>query len=140
MLSIAVIKGITCCHVFVVKCHPLDKKSLMTIYKIVPRSLWSDAVAAGVFTGSPVDIADGFIHFSSAAQVHETARRHFAGKTDLLLVAVSADALGDALRWEPSRGGDLFPHFYGPLPVSIALWVKPMPLNADGIPMVPATD
>lgn len=109
----------------------------MTIYKIVPKALWSDAMTSGVFVGSPLDVADGFIHFSTAAQVHATARRHFAGVTDLLLVAVPAEALGTAIRWEPSRNGDLFPHLYGPLPVKLASWVKPMPMGADGNPIVP---
>ncbi len=108
----------------------------MTIYKIAPRSLWLDAVAGGSFAGSPLDIADGFIHFSSAAQLQETARKHFSGIPDLLLIAVPVDALGDALKWEPSRGGDLFPHLYGALPVSAALWVTPLPMGPDGIPQV----
>ena len=98
----------------------------MTIYKITPRALWDEAVLRGSFTGAPVDIADGFIHFSTAAQVHETAARHFRGVEDLLLVAVDAEDLGEALRWEPSRGGDLFPHLYGPLPVNLAVSVKPL--------------
>jgi uncharacterized protein (DUF952 family) len=104
----------------------------MTIYKILPAHLWSEAVTTGAFNGSALDIADGFIHFSTAAQVHETARKHFAGVPDLLLVAVSASALGDAIRWEPSRGGDLFPHLYSPLPVELALWVKPLTTDAEG--------
>ena len=109
----------------------------MTIYKIVPKALWAEAVPSGLFVGSPLDIADGFIHFSTAAQVHETARRHFAGVTELLLVAVAVEALGTAIRWEPSRNGDLFPHLYGPLPVKLATWVKPMATGADGKPIVP---
>jgi uncharacterized protein (DUF952 family) len=109
----------------------------MTIYKIVPRPLWLEAIASGRFTGSPVDRADGFIHFSTAAQLRETANKHFTGVADLLLVAVPAAALGDAIRWEPSRGGDLFPHLYGPLPVTLAEWVKPLPLDAGGKPVVP---
>ena len=109
----------------------------MTIYKILPKQLWLEAMATGWFNGSPLDVADGFIHFSTAAQVHETARRHFAGVPDLLMVAVPADALGNAIKWEPSRGGDLFPHLYGPLPVALAAWVKPMPPDANGNPMVP---
>ena len=84
----------------------------MTIYKILPRELWEAAVAIGFFNGSPVDLADGFIHFSTAAQVRDTAAKHFAGVSDLLLVAVPAAAMLDAIRWEPSRGGDLFPHLY----------------------------
>ena len=101
------------------------------VYKIVPRALWREAEATGSFAGAPVDLADGFIHLSAADQLAETARRHFAGQSDLLLVAVEADALGDALRWEPSRGGALFPHLHGPLPVASAAWVKPLPAVGD---------
>ena len=97
----------------------------MTIYKILPRALWDEAVTNGSFNGSPVDAADGFIHFSTAAQVHETAARHFQGMKDLVLVAVEADDLGEALKWEPSRGGDLFPHLYGTLPTRLAVSVRP---------------
>lgn len=78
------------------------------IYKITPAPLWARAEAEGVFIGAPVDVADGYIHFSTAAQARDTAARHFAGQTDLKLVAVEAAALGPALKWEPSRGGDLF--------------------------------
>lgn len=108
------------------------EKGLTTIYKISPRSDWEAARAAGVFEGAPVDIADGFIHFSAADQVAVTATKHFAGQSDLVLVAVSAEALGDGLKWEPSRGGALFPHLYGPLDPDVALWVKPLPLGTDG--------
>jgi len=103
-----------------------------TIYKICDVALWREAERAGVFAGAPVDHADGFIHFSTAAQVAETAARHFAGKEDLLLLAVDAAALGRALRHEPSRGGQLFPHLYGTLPLSAVRWVKRLPLAADG--------
>jgi uncharacterized protein (DUF952 family) len=103
-----------------------------TIYKISPAALWREAERGGEFTGAPVDRADGFIHFSTAAQVAETAARHFAGVTDLVLVAVDAAALGAALRYEPSRGGALFPHLYGVLPMSAVRWVKPLPLEAEG--------
>ena len=75
---------------------------------------------------------DGFIHFSTAAQVAETAAKHFAEESDLVLVAVDADALGAALKWEPSRGGDLFPHLYGPLPLTAVRWARPLPRAADG--------
>ncbi|GGK37156.1 DUF952 domain-containing protein [Salinarimonas ramus] len=102
------------------------------VYKIAPSGLWEEARAAGVFTGAPVDLADGFIHFSSAAQVRETARRHFAGQDDLVLVAVDAAVLGSALVWEPSRGGDLFPHLYGPLPMTAVVSQAPLPRAADG--------
>jgi uncharacterized protein (DUF952 family) len=109
-----------------------------TIYKILPASLWADAIAAGSFRGSPLDLADGFIHFSTAKQVHETAAKHFAGVDDLVLVAVDADLLGTALEWEPSRGGDLFPHLYAPLAVKLASWVKPLPIGPDGAHLFPA--
>lgn len=102
------------------------------IYKIAPRPLWQEAEAAGMFRGAPVDLADGFIHFSDATQLRETAARHFAGQQDLVLAAIDADALGAALRWEPSRGGALFPHLYGTLPMAAVLWAKPLPLAADG--------
>ena len=102
------------------------------IYKISSEALWREAERAGAFTGAPVDLADGFIHFSTAAQVAETAARHFAGATDLVLVAVDAAALGAALRYESSRGGALFPHLYGTLPLSVVRWVKPLPLGTNG--------
>lgn len=109
----------------------------MNIYKIVPAPLWSEAIRNGSFTGSPVDLADGFIHFSTAEQVRDTAIKHFTGVQNLLLVAVAESAFGDALKWEPSRGGALFPHLYEALPVNLALWVRPMPLDANGLPIVP---
>lgn len=102
------------------------------VYKICPRPLWREAEALGRFTGAPVDRADGFIHFSTAAQAAETAARHFAGVDDLLLVAVDADSLGAALRFEPSRGGALFPHLYGDLPLSAVRAVVELPLGEDG--------
>lgn len=108
-----------------------------TIYKICDAALWREAERAGVFAGAPVDHADGYIHFSTAGQARETAARHFAGKGDLVLVAVNAAALGAALRYEPSRGGALFPHLYGSLPVSAARWVKPLPLGPDGVHQFP---
>jgi len=97
------------------------------IFKIVPEKLWRDAERTGSFTGSPVDIADGYIHFSTALQAIETARRHFHSEEGLLLVAFDAASLGVDLRWEPSRGGDLFPHLYGPLDPQLAVWAKPLP-------------
>lgn len=98
------------------------------IYKICTTAEWAEAERNGSFDGSAADVADGFIHFSTAAQAEETAAKHFAGETDLVLVAVDAAVLGPALKWEPSRGGDLFPHLYGPLPVGAARWVKRLPL------------
>ncbi|MBA8877177.1 DUF952 domain-containing protein [Phyllobacterium myrsinacearum] len=102
------------------------------IYKITPRTLWQAAEAAGVFDGAPIDHADGYIHFSTAAQAVETAARHFTGQEDLLLVAVEAGRLGAALKYEVSRGGDLFPHLYATLPMNAVLWVKPLPLDGEG--------
>jgi uncharacterized protein (DUF952 family) len=107
------------------------------IYKLCPFSLWREAEEKGVFTGAPIDTRDGYIHFSTGAQVKETARLYFAGEADLLLVAVSGEALGEALKHEPSRGGDLFPHLYAALPLSAVLWVKPLPLGEDGLHIFP---
>jgi uncharacterized protein (DUF952 family) len=103
-----------------------------TIYKICPDALWREAENRGVFHGAAIDLQDGFIHFSTAGQVAETAAKHFAGAGDLLLIAVDAAALGGALRWEPSRGGALFPHLYGTLPLDAVRWVKPLALGDDG--------
>jgi uncharacterized protein (DUF952 family) len=102
------------------------------IYKIVPAALWRAAEALAEFDGAPVDLADGFIHFSSAAQVRQTAAKHFAGQRDLLLVSVEAQRLGDVLRYEPSRGGDLFPHLHGKLRLADVLRVDALPLRDDG--------
>lgn len=107
------------------------------IYKILPRPDWETAVAAGTYAGAPVDLADGYIHFSTAEQVAETAAKHFSGQRDLVLVAVEADALGAALKWEPSRGGALFPHLYATLDVAHARDVQALPLDADGVPIIP---
>lgn len=104
------------------------------IYKILGRAEWTAAQGSGVFEGSAVDRADGFIHFSTAAQAGETARRHFAGQADLVVLEIEADDLGDALAWEPSRGGDLFPHLYGVLRAGQVLSVREAPLAADGVP------
>ena len=94
------------------------------IYKICARTEWEAAALLGVYRGSEVDRRDGFIHFSTAAQVYETRRKHFAGQTDHVLVSVDPAALGAALRFEASRGGALFPHLYGDLPVSLAREVR----------------
>jgi uncharacterized protein (DUF952 family) len=104
----------------------------MVVYKIVATEEWIEAEAAGVFAGAPVDRADGFIHFSTAEQAPETAAKWFAGRADLTLAAVEAEALGKDLRWEPSRGGALFPHLYGPLPMSAVVWSRPLPLGSNG--------
>ena len=102
------------------------------IYKIADEAQWRRAEAGGVFEGAPVDLADGYMHFSTAAQLGETAARHFAGRADLLLVAVEAEALGPALRWEPSRGGALFPHLYGPLRLADVVRIEPIALDPGG--------
>jgi uncharacterized protein (DUF952 family) len=102
------------------------------IYKIVPGALWRATEALAEFAGAPADLADGYIHFSTARQVRETAAKHFAGQRDLLLVSVEAERLGDALRFEPSRGGDLFPHLYGKLQLADVLRIDALPLRDDG--------
>jgi uncharacterized protein (DUF952 family) len=104
----------------------------MVIYKICEAAAWREAEAAGRFEGAPVDRADGFIHFSDAETVAETAAKHFASRADLVLVAVEAEPLGPALKWEVSRGGQLFPHLYAALPLAAVRWVKPLPLGTDG--------
>lgn len=111
------------------------------IYKIVPQALWQNAQAIGRFDGAPVDEADGFIHFSTSGQVRETAAKHFAGLDDLLLVAVRTERLdAERLRFEPSRGGDLFPHLYGALDLDRVEWVRPLPLGPDGRHLFPALE
>ena len=102
-------------------------------YKLVDESEWATARMAGAYAGSAVDLADGYIHMSTAAQVAETARRHYAGRDDLVLVTVDPGPLGETLRWEASRGGDLFPHLYGPLPTSLALKERRLSVDADGV-------
>jgi uncharacterized protein (DUF952 family) len=103
----------------------------MTIYKIISAVAWKDAQNAGVFTGAAIDITDGYIHLSTAAQAEETAKRHFHGQSGLVLVAFDEARFSDSLRWEPSRGGDLFPHVYGPIDPAQALWEKALPW--DGV-------
>ena len=107
------------------------------IYKICPQPLWRQAERDGVFHGSAVDRADGYLHFSAAGQVAETARRHFVGQADLVLIVVDADRLGAKLKWEPSRGGALFPHLYGPLPLHAVIAVEPLALGAGGHHVLP---
>jgi uncharacterized protein (DUF952 family) len=105
---------------------------MTTIYKICPAARWREAQRLGIFRGAPVDLADGYIHFSTAEQVGETAARHFAGQRDLVLLWVESEALGDKLKWEPSRGGALFPHLYDALDVKHVTRAEPLPLGADG--------
>ena len=108
------------------------RDAVTTIYRIVSRADWAAAQSAGTFTGTAHDIRDGFIHFSTAQQVAETAAKHYAGQRDLLLLYVDTDALAAPLKWEVSRGGDLFPHLYGALPVTAVRRVAELPLGADG--------
>ena len=103
------------------------------IFKIVGADEWRRAEAHGEFAGSAVDLRDGFIHFSDAQQAPATAAQWFAGRDDLMLVAVDAMALGASLKWETSRGGALFPHLYAALPLSAVAWTRPLPLGPDGV-------
>lgn len=102
-------------------------------YKLVDRAEWTQARAAGAYDGSAVDRADGYIHMSTTAQLAETARRHYAGRDGLVLVTVDLTSFGETLRWEASRGGALFPHLYGPLPVSTAAAERPLSVGDDGV-------
>lgn len=111
-----------------------------TIYKICPAALWREALERGAFFGAPVDLVDGFIHFSSAGQVAETAAKHFGGQIDLVLLYVNTARLGAALKWEPSRGGALFPHLYGALALTAVTKVEPLLLGPDGQHRFPALD
>lgn len=104
----------------------------MLIFKIFRRSEWDDFRHSGETAGAPVDLTDGFIHLSTSTQVAQTAARHFATESDLVLVAVNPDALGAALRWEPSRGGQLFPHLYRKMTLDDVVWDKSLPLGATG--------
>jgi uncharacterized protein (DUF952 family) len=110
---------------------------MTTIYKISSSAQWGEAERDGEFRGSAVDLADGYIHFSTAAQLPETAAKHFAGMPGLVLVAVGAEELGAALKWEISRGGALFPHLYGVLQLAAVRWVKPLRLDGEGRRVLP---
>ncbi len=110
---------------------------MSTIYKICSDELWREAERAGRFDGAPLDQRDGFIHFSTAAQVAETAAKHFGGAAGQMLVAVDAAMLGAGLKWERSRGDDLFPHLYGPLSLDAVRWSVPLPLGPDGRHLFP---
>lgn len=104
------------------------------VYKIAPASLWNAAIASGYFAGSADDVRDGFIHLSAAAQISGTLQKYFRDTPDLLLIAFDAQHLASFLRWEASRDGQLFPHYYNPLPMHLALWQRPLGLGAGGIP------
>ena len=99
----------------------------MSIYKILRADEWAALRKNRTTDGAPVDLADGYVHFSAEDQVRETAAKHFAGEEGLMLLAVDELRLGEALRWEPSRGGDLFPHLYGPLLLEAVEWAQPLP-------------
>lgn len=108
-----------------------------TVYKIVDRAAWVEACAREKFTGSPDDLRDGFIHLSTSHQVSGTLARHFAGRNDLVLVAFATNSLCDKLKWEPSRGGEDFPHLYTPLPTAQALWVREIARDETGQHILP---
>ncbi len=108
-----------------------------TAYKILTAEQMAALEADAVFGGAPVDLADGYIHLSTAAQLQETLDKHFAGQSDLWLAAVDLDALGDTARWEPSRGGQLFPHIYGPLPLDAVIAYSEVHYEADGALRLP---
>ncbi len=110
------------------------------VYKVVTREAWEDACRLGAFGGSDDDLNDGFIHLSAAHQLAGTLAKHFKGQTDLVLITLDADALGDKLKWEPSRGGDLFPHLYGALPTAAARNVRTLKSDAGGVPILPEDD
>lgn len=103
----------------------------MLVYKILRADEWQALQRDGATAGAPIDLTDGFVHLSSGEQVVETAARHFAGADNLHLLALEADALGEQLRWEPSRGGALFPHLYRELRLDEVLWEKPLPWNGE---------
>ena len=104
----------------------------MLIFKILTTREREELQRLGETSGAPVDVSDGFVHFSTAAQVQETAAKHFSGEDGLWLLAFASEALGPALKWEPSRRGDLFPHLYGPLPLEAVTQVDDLPLGDDG--------
>jgi uncharacterized protein (DUF952 family) len=110
---------------------------IQLIYHICLREEWELAAQSGAYTGSSQDRADGFIHFSTAGQLPQSARRHRAGQVGLVLLAVDPHVLGKALRWELSRQGALFPHLYGALPLSAVRSVHDTPLDCDGVPLLP---
>ena len=112
---------------------------MQNIFKILDSALFQQAMAAERFQGAEIDLKDGFIHFSSAAQVRETARLHFSGCKDLVIFAVAAESLGDALKWEASRGGQLFPHLHEMLDMKLVLWVKPLVWNGEAHDFPPET-
>lgn len=119
-----------------------DAPTMSYIYKIASLDLWQQAQEQGVFSGAPVDLEDGYIHFSTAAQLRETAAKHFRHQTDLVLLTISVeklDTLPGALKWEPSRGGDLFPHLYAPMPIDAVIMEEQLDMLPDGTHSFPDT-
>lgn len=124
----------TCLHAITVA--PMSQPDL--IYKIATEASFAPARGAIEFAGMPVDAADGYMHFSTAAQLPDTLRLHFAGQDNLVLLAVPTAILGEKLKWEASRGGALFPHLYGgPLPVAAIAWEAPLRVGSDGSCVLP---
>jgi uncharacterized protein (DUF952 family) len=109
------------------------------VYKIMNEAQWIDFELSGVFAGASIDRTDGYIHLSTESQMGETAARYFSGQTDLMLVAVAVSRFGDTLKYEISRGGDQFPHLYGQIRIGDVLWAKPLPVDAKGQHIFPAT-
>jgi len=105
---------------------------MQLIYKIEDKAIWQEALAAGIYHGAPIDLTDGFIHFSTAAQVRETAAKHFAGRHGLIVAAINADKLAEKLKWEVSRGGARFPHLYDGLDMGAVLATHDLPIGEDG--------
>lgn len=116
---------------------PQGIRTAMMIYKIFRSEEWADLRVRGETAGAPIDISDGYVHFSTASQAAETAAKHFAGVEELLLLAVDADRLGESLKWEVSRGDQLFPHLYRHLKLDDVVWAQPLPL-VDGVHQFPA--
>lgn len=115
----------------------MSSTTAQLVFKVATRAAWEEACRNGAFHGSADDVRDGYIHLSAAHQLAGTLARHYKGQSDLLLITFESAALGDALRWEPSRGGDLFPHLYTPLPTHAARAVHALSLDAYGTPILP---
>ena len=113
---------------------------MTTIYKVLDSAAWQTAQNSGFFSGSAVDVRDGFIHFSAKDQLAETLHKHFAGGSDLVLLYIRSERIADGLRWEPSRGGALFPHLYAPLPVAAVHRVEALRLDAHGSHILPSLE
>ena len=110
----------------------------MMVYKIADAEAWRNAENSGQFDGSPDDRRDGYIHFSTTEQLAATLLKHYTGRSRLILAAIDSAKLGEALRWEPARGGELFPHLYGPLPLRAVLWFRPITIDSQGRHVLPA--